>query len=348
MLPHARDDFALPPEVYASAARADRRRHPAGRARRDGAQGVHRRSRPRCRRSRRKIAAAARAPERRLPRRDPRAQEGADRRRRRSCRTTSSASPRSRRSSGASTWSRSRRARRASASARRRRTRSSPRRTWSRRASSATRGEQGEFVLPLSIPAPTGSKEAEQKYDDFTYARGVVDADGARGAPRARAAVRLDGRARRVARARALRLQQRQRRRVGALLRGHHAPVHAARGAAHQPAAPPAARRARVPRSRAAAGQVDVRVGARLPARRGRAVAGVRDRGGRALHVPRARAGDVVFLRLHPAAARCATRSRRSSARGSMRRRSTTRSSARGSCRRICCARRCSAKLGAG
>jgi uncharacterized protein (DUF885 family) len=31
-------------------------------------------------------------------------------------------------------------------------------------------GEQGEFVLPLSIPAPTGSKEAEQRYDDFTFA----------------------------------------------------------------------------------------------------------------------------------------------------------------------------------
>jgi uncharacterized protein (DUF885 family) len=31
-------------------------------------------------------------------------------------------------------------------------------------------GEQGEFVLPLSIPAPTGSKDAEQKYDDFTFA----------------------------------------------------------------------------------------------------------------------------------------------------------------------------------
>jgi len=31
-------------------------------------------------------------------------------------------------------------------------------------------GEQGEFVLPLGIPAPTGSKEAEQKYDDFTFA----------------------------------------------------------------------------------------------------------------------------------------------------------------------------------
>jgi hypothetical protein len=31
-------------------------------------------------------------------------------------------------------------------------------------------GEQGEFVLPLSIPAPTGSKEADAKYDDFTHA----------------------------------------------------------------------------------------------------------------------------------------------------------------------------------
>jgi uncharacterized protein (DUF885 family) len=31
-------------------------------------------------------------------------------------------------------------------------------------------GEQGEFVLPLAISAPSGSKEAEVKYDDFTYA----------------------------------------------------------------------------------------------------------------------------------------------------------------------------------
>jgi uncharacterized protein DUF885 len=31
-------------------------------------------------------------------------------------------------------------------------------------------GEQGEFVLPLGIPAPTGSQGAEQKYDDFAYA----------------------------------------------------------------------------------------------------------------------------------------------------------------------------------
>lgn len=31
-------------------------------------------------------------------------------------------------------------------------------------------GEQGEFVLPLNIPAPAGSKEATQKFDDFTYA----------------------------------------------------------------------------------------------------------------------------------------------------------------------------------
>ena len=31
-------------------------------------------------------------------------------------------------------------------------------------------GEQGEFVLPLNIPAPPGSKEATQKFDDFTFA----------------------------------------------------------------------------------------------------------------------------------------------------------------------------------
>jgi len=30
-------------------------------------------------------------------------------------------------------------------------------------------GEEGEFILPLNIPAPPGSKEATQKFDDFTY-----------------------------------------------------------------------------------------------------------------------------------------------------------------------------------
>jgi Bacterial protein of unknown function (DUF885) len=30
-------------------------------------------------------------------------------------------------------------------------------------------GEQGTFVLPLNLPAPAGSKQASQKYDDFTY-----------------------------------------------------------------------------------------------------------------------------------------------------------------------------------
>jgi uncharacterized protein (DUF885 family) len=30
-------------------------------------------------------------------------------------------------------------------------------------------GEEGEFVLPLNIPAPPGSKEATQKFDDFTF-----------------------------------------------------------------------------------------------------------------------------------------------------------------------------------
>jgi hypothetical protein len=31
-------------------------------------------------------------------------------------------------------------------------------------------GEQGEFILPLNIPAAPGSKEAMMKYDDFTFA----------------------------------------------------------------------------------------------------------------------------------------------------------------------------------
>jgi hypothetical protein len=31
-------------------------------------------------------------------------------------------------------------------------------------------GEQGEFILPLTVPAPPGSKEASQKLDDFTHA----------------------------------------------------------------------------------------------------------------------------------------------------------------------------------
>lgn len=30
-------------------------------------------------------------------------------------------------------------------------------------------GQEGEFVLPLNIPAPPGSKEANQKFDDFTF-----------------------------------------------------------------------------------------------------------------------------------------------------------------------------------
>ncbi len=30
-------------------------------------------------------------------------------------------------------------------------------------------GEQGTFILPLNIPAPAGSKEANLKYDDFTF-----------------------------------------------------------------------------------------------------------------------------------------------------------------------------------
>ena len=83
---------------------------------------------------------------------------------------------------------------------------------------------------------------------------GVVDADRSRSAARARAAVRGDGRARRVAGARDLRLQQHQRRGLGPLRRIHRQAVHAAGRSADLAAAPAAARRAGVQRSRAADG----------------------------------------------------------------------------------------------
>src|SRR6185437_1416298 len=36
-------------------------------------------------------------------------------------------------------------------------------------------GEQGVFVLPLSIPAPPGSAQATQRMDDFTCAAAAWD-----------------------------------------------------------------------------------------------------------------------------------------------------------------------------
>ena len=62
-------------------------------------------------------------------------------------------------------------------------------------------GEQGQFVLPVGNPAATGKGEA---YDDFNFPARVLDPERARGPSRPRAAVHRDGRARRVAGAHAV------------------------------------------------------------------------------------------------------------------------------------------------
>ena len=64
------------------------------------------------------------------------------------------------------------------------------------------------------------------------------------------------------------------------------------------------------------------------------------DGGGRAVHVPRAGAGQQLFLRVHAAARAAQARPRRRWARSSIRRSSTTSFWRRACCRRISCARR--------
>ena len=93
------------------------------------------------------------------------------------------------------------------------------------------------------------------------------DADRARGPSRPRAAVFRDGRVRRVTGALAVRLQQRQRRGLGALRRGRDGALRAAGRAADRAAVPPAARGARAghPRARRDAVRADGAAGDRPP-----------------------------------------------------------------------------------
>src|SRR5260221_460871 len=133
-------------------------------------------------------------------------------------------------------------------------------------------------------------------------AGGGVEPDGARGAPRTRAAIRGDGRARPLARSRAVRLEQHQRRGLGTLCGSDHAAVLPHRWAALRAAAAPDARRARVPRPHGEPRAHDAAGGEGLPDARGDAVRGDGAAGSRSLRVPRAGPGGVVPLRLQPAA----------------------------------------------
>ena len=122
-------------------------------------------------------------------------------------------------------------------------------------------------------PGGAGKRDGTLRYDDFTFqaASWTLTAHEARPGPRN--AVRQDRRGRRVDGARALRVQQRQRRGLGALRRVDDAALHVARGSAHLAAVPAHARRARVSRSRAAHGTHDARRGPPRAARGCRAVA---------------------------------------------------------------------------
>src|SRR5260221_527445 len=133
-------------------------------------------------------------------------------------------------------------------------------------------------------------------------AGGGVEPDGARGAPRTQAAIRGDGRARRLARSRGVRLEQHQRRGLGTLCGSDHAAVLPHRWAALRAAAAPDARRARVPRPHGEPRAHDAAGGEGLPDARGDAVRGDGAAGSRSLRVPRAGPGGVVPLRLQPAA----------------------------------------------
>ena len=112
------------------------------------------------------------------------------------------------------------------------------------------------------------------------------DADRARGPSRPRAAVFRDGRVRRVTGALAVRLQQRQRRGLGALRRGRDGALRAAGRAADRAAVPPAARGARVSRSDAQPRPDHARAG--HPRARRDAVRADGAAGDRPPHVPRA------------------------------------------------------------
>ena len=177
------------------------------------------------------------------------------------------------------------------------------------------RGEMGEFLLPLRIPSKDGKT---QQFDDFTFAAAswTLTAHEARPGHELQFASIIE---KGVSIARAVfAFNCDQRRGLGPVRGVDRLSVHAARGAAGVAAAPHDAGGARVPRPRAAGRQDHAGRGQAAAHARRRALGGARQRGGRALHLPLAGAGDQLLLRLH--APRRAARRRGEGARGPLRR----------------------------
>ena len=157
-------------------------------------------------------------------------------------------------------------------------------------------GEYGEFVLTTGMPPDASGKAL--RFDDFTHQAGSWTLTAHEGRPghELQFAKMIEAG---VSTARAVfALQQRQRRRLGAVRRGRDATLRAARRPVLRAAAPHAARRPRLPRPD---GQPGAHFGGRrqvLPDGRGRPVRGHGDAGGTALHLPRAGPGDLLLLRL--------------------------------------------------
>ena len=203
-------------------------------------------------------------------------------------------------------------------------------------------GEMGEFVLPLRIPGQQGAGEPRARR--LHLRRLLLAADRPRGAPRPRAPVRVADRERGLEGARDLRLEQRQRRGLGALRRGRGEALPAARRPARRPAEPADPRRpgaSSIPACRAA--QITREEATRILREDVGLSEGMALQEVAALHLPQPGAGDLLLLRLHPADGAARRRSSASWARSSTAGPTTISSSPRGCCHRApCCARRCS------
>ena len=244
VLPRARKTNRLPPEIYADNLKnfgVDMDPHELM----DRAQTAYAQTRDEMASRRARARRAARLEVDRLSRRDPRAEEAAHRER-------PAARDRTTRGSAQIEAIVRKREARDAAEARRgdpARDRGGIRRAAGAAPRPAAADRQHGRARGIRAADAQSERGAGRRDGRLQLRRDRLDADGARGAPRSRAAVRGDARARRVDGARRVRVQQRERRRLGALRRSRDEAVPAARRSDRRAADAPDARGARVPRS---------------------------------------------------------------------------------------------------
>ena len=273
----------------------------------------------------------------RLPRRDPRAEEGQHRQRPARGATTARSSTRSIRSSASSASSTCRNRPMQMRLGQPAESAAQPAPHFLPAPLVGNTGQQGTFVLPLGNP----DAGPDAAYDDFNFPSVAWTLTRARRPSRPRAAVHRDGRARHLAGAHAVRVQLGQRRRLGAVRRGRDGAVRAARRPADRAAVPPDARRARDARP-------DAQPGPDRPRTRRQGAAPTtwrcrrRWRGRNSTATPSTRPARPAATSTATAASwNCAWRPNSRWATSSTAWRSTTSCSTRACCRRTCWPRRC-------